>query len=169
MSEQGWPSGMPCCRVWCRLEIIVERSLSRLVRKMKKKRKQGTRQWVDVGISNLTHNKATLYSETNHNNTEKWLTACNSLKGSLNILRYDCLFSYYKVSTWHKINDQPSQLEVINEAAFTWDFIYSSNVQSYKTVSQQSHSPHPHKHIRNTYTTDAQSLSAGLEEHWGYR
>lgn len=29
-SEADWPSGMPCCLVWCRLEIIVERSVSRL-------------------------------------------------------------------------------------------------------------------------------------------
>lgn len=29
-SEADWPSGMPCCLVWCRLEMIVERSLSRL-------------------------------------------------------------------------------------------------------------------------------------------
>lgn len=41
------------------------------------------------------------------------------LKGSLNILHYGCLFNYYKVSTCHKIHDQPTQLELINEATFT--------------------------------------------------
>lgn len=30
-SEADWPSGMPCCLVLCRLEMIVDRSLSRLV------------------------------------------------------------------------------------------------------------------------------------------
>lgn len=72
----------------------------------------------------LTYNKATLHSETNHNNTEKWLTACTVLKGSLNILQNSWLFNYYKVSTCHKINDQPTQLEVINEATLTCDSAY---------------------------------------------
>lgn len=117
-------------------------------KKDKEKEKAGTRQWVAAGISNLTHNKATLHLETNHNNTEKWLTACTALKGSLNILRYSCLFNYYKVSTCHKINDQPSQLEEINAAAFyTGHSIPSSTAAMYKVTKQYHNNP-----IVNTHT-----------------
>lgn len=42
--EQGWPSGMPCCRVWCRLEMIFERSLSRLEKGKQRRKKEKERE-----------------------------------------------------------------------------------------------------------------------------
>lgn len=129
--------------------------------KDKEKEKAGTRQWVAAGISNLTHNKATLHSETNHSNTKKWLTACTVLKGSLNILRYGCLFNYYKVSTCHKINDQPAQLEVINAAAFYMRLsIPSSTAAMHKVTGKYHNNPTVNTHTDTLETHTPQTHKA---------
>lgn len=114
-SEQGWPSGMPCCRVWCRLEMIVERSLSRL---RKGKEREGEGEYLTGCKRCVTQTKSTQQTSVLFGETKMNLSNEHEVTAQFHHTTQKKAIKHSRPATLRRYSCQVSSLEAETRSAF---------------------------------------------------